>query len=347
MKLCPKCNMQVDAEYDCPICGTSLTYEKETYEDTEKLLLNKYLVIHLLKKCRFPLLLLITLSILLINKPLEEKWIFLLGAFAFLIIWAFAVLYKRRISADLKSRYPILNDEVFVGRFKRAVCIIADIILTLILLVFLSMIVIPLYYIAFYLIPAVTYMALMIAAVIYIGYIIKLLAKRRRFLRELREFCKNAGCELEINGRPMLNALFCVRAGAEMIYSDRTVELYFISCMRRGVPAFLGNDGAVSFYHRIGFLGITLFDWFHEWQFCEKTADNSYILLMPAAKWVYTDSKKRAFGDHKGAHYTAFWGGRSLFVRYRPPSDVDNATKIGKSAVYTGGAFLRYMERTK
>ena len=49
MKICPRCKMRIDAEYECPMCHVTITYEPEVCEKKEKYIFNKYLLSHLIK----------------------------------------------------------------------------------------------------------------------------------------------------------------------------------------------------------------------------------------------------------------------------------------------------------
>ena len=42
MKQCPTCKMTVDEKNECPICGTTLTYEPIVDAEKEHIILNKY-----------------------------------------------------------------------------------------------------------------------------------------------------------------------------------------------------------------------------------------------------------------------------------------------------------------
>lgn len=59
MKKCPICEMIVDAEYECPICYTTITYESDVESDREKYVCNKYFILYLIRKGWFSILCLI------------------------------------------------------------------------------------------------------------------------------------------------------------------------------------------------------------------------------------------------------------------------------------------------
>ena len=44
MKICPRCKMRIDAEYECPMCHATITYEPEVCEKKEKYIFNRYLL---------------------------------------------------------------------------------------------------------------------------------------------------------------------------------------------------------------------------------------------------------------------------------------------------------------
>lgn len=56
MKKCPLCKMIVDAEYECPICYTSITYEPDVESDREKYVCNKYFAWYIIRQGWFSML---------------------------------------------------------------------------------------------------------------------------------------------------------------------------------------------------------------------------------------------------------------------------------------------------
>ena len=68
MKNCSVCKMTVAEENECPICQSTITYEPIIDCEKEKLKLNKYLFLYLLKHCWFSLACLMAVIIRLIVK---------------------------------------------------------------------------------------------------------------------------------------------------------------------------------------------------------------------------------------------------------------------------------------
>ena len=69
MKICPRCKMRIDAEYECPMCHATITYEPEVCEKKEKYIFNKYLLSHLIKNSWYSILCFIIVLIRLVIKP--------------------------------------------------------------------------------------------------------------------------------------------------------------------------------------------------------------------------------------------------------------------------------------
>ncbi|MBE6560378.1 MAG: hypothetical protein E7662_04575 [Ruminococcaceae bacterium] len=95
MKQCPHCRMTVDASDECPICFTSLTYESSVPAAREKLVWNRYLLLHLLRHMWFSLLCTVAVLIrLLIVQPVLTQ-LYLYGA-VLLILSLITALFERR-----------------------------------------------------------------------------------------------------------------------------------------------------------------------------------------------------------------------------------------------------------
>ena len=56
MKQCPTCKMTVNAENECPICSTTLTYEPTVNAEKEHIIFNKYYWSYFGKTTWFPFL---------------------------------------------------------------------------------------------------------------------------------------------------------------------------------------------------------------------------------------------------------------------------------------------------
>ncbi len=180
---------------------------------------------------------------------------------------------------------------------------------------------VPLVWIAFAVFTEFTIFVVFILASVRFGFLIAKLLKRRRFLRELEKYCRGMGCRLRRMGHPYGNVLFHVRAGAEMEYKDKTVVCWFISSKRKRTPLCVKPDGSVIFYHSIRVRGITLLSWRHIWRFCEEPMAGSFLLLLPAPNMAYAE-------------------------HFEKNAQLDNGGVVGPFTVYTGGAFLRYLERS-
>lgn len=73
MKECPVCHCITEEEYECHVCGTTITYEPSVYPaERERLVWNKYTRRYLLRKLYFPLLsIAVVIVLILVSLPLE------------------------------------------------------------------------------------------------------------------------------------------------------------------------------------------------------------------------------------------------------------------------------------
>ncbi len=179
----------------------------------------------------------------------------------------------------------------------------------------------PLILILFQIAPRPAIVMLTILVFAWLCHRLRRLLKRRRFLKDLKRECREAACDLQLTGHPYLNVLLGVRAGARLMFNKQTVALYFIACRHRLTPTVLKPEGSAVYHHRIRLARVTLFTWQHIWHFCEEPAPGSYLVLLPAARKMYLQ-------------------------RWREDCLADNGDRVGNYRIYTGGAFLRHMERT-
>lgn len=103
MKICPKCKMQIDAEYECPMCHCTITYEPKVFEQKEKYVFNKYFLLHTIKNCWFSVLCFFAVLIRFMMKPQIS------GYFCYIIlllcISIFSSLFQRKFSKYLQWKY--------------------------------------------------------------------------------------------------------------------------------------------------------------------------------------------------------------------------------------------------
>ena len=116
MKICPTCKMRIDAENECPMCHTTITYEPKVFEEREKYVFNKYLLLHLFKNSWFSILCLITVFIRFVIKPhLSGYFICIILS---LCISIFASLFQRKFSKHLQWKYSKAYSEYAVNYTK-------------------------------------------------------------------------------------------------------------------------------------------------------------------------------------------------------------------------------------
>ncbi len=185
----------------------------------------------------------------------------------------------------------------------------------------LSQIAIPLFAVAFKVVPSVTYTVIGILFFLYLLSKLRRVLKRRRFLRELRALCKERGVAFTLFGHPLWNALFRIHAGATMTKDGNTTELYFVPCLKKKTTVCLHADGSIVYHEAFRIRNATVFSWQHIYRFCEEPKRGSYVLLMPAPIKVYA-------------------------AAIAPTCMADNGTVCGNYMIFTGGAFLRQMDRT-
>ena len=104
MRKCPLCQMTVDAKHECPICGTTLTYEPICDADREHLLWNRYRWIYISKCCWFSVLccLIGLLKIIIARPPIGELSLL---AISLSVISLTVSLFQRTVSRLLTWKY--------------------------------------------------------------------------------------------------------------------------------------------------------------------------------------------------------------------------------------------------
>lgn len=107
MKNCPKCKMTVDAENECPICHTTITYEPKVAETKEKYVYNKYFFRHLIKNSWFSVMCFMIVALRLIAKHQFSPQYLLcyVGIFILLSISVLISVFQRRLSRFLQWKY--------------------------------------------------------------------------------------------------------------------------------------------------------------------------------------------------------------------------------------------------
>ena len=104
MKVCPKCHMTVDAQGECPFCYTTLTYEPTVHSDKERYVLNKYLLLYLLKQSWFSLLCLIVVALKVALTQRAFTTYHLLPLLFLVVSLQFSIL-GRSIARDIQWKY--------------------------------------------------------------------------------------------------------------------------------------------------------------------------------------------------------------------------------------------------
>ena len=126
MKQCPHCRMTVDASDECPICFTSLTYESSVPAAREKLVWNRYLLLHLLRHMWFSLLCTIAVLIRLLIVPPTMRQLWIYGA-VLLLISLITALLERKLVKWIQWKYSESYAYFTVGLIKYFAAIIGTV----------------------------------------------------------------------------------------------------------------------------------------------------------------------------------------------------------------------------
>jgi len=109
MKQCPTCKMTVDEKNECPICGTTLTYEPTVNAEKEQIIFNKYYWIYFVKTTWFPLL----CSILcIVRTAIVRPQIspILLGMAGLLLISIVVSIFQRYLPDAIRWKYKHMGN---------------------------------------------------------------------------------------------------------------------------------------------------------------------------------------------------------------------------------------------
>ena len=116
MKICPRCKMRIDAENECPMCHTTITYEPKVCEQKEKYIFNKYFVLNLIKNSWYSILCFIIVLIRFLIKPHVSEHLAYITLL--LCISIFASLFQRKFSKYLQRKYSSDHSEYAVNYTK-------------------------------------------------------------------------------------------------------------------------------------------------------------------------------------------------------------------------------------
>ena len=127
MKICPTCKMTVDAENECPICYTTITYEPKVSADKEKYVYNKYFFWHVIKNSWFSVACFIIVALRLISKHQFSPQYLLcyVGIFILLLISVLISVFQRRLSRFLQWKYSKDYSEYLANYSKIILCAVA------------------------------------------------------------------------------------------------------------------------------------------------------------------------------------------------------------------------------
>ena len=109
MKQCPTCKMTVNAKNECPICGTTLTYEPTVNAEKEHIIFNKYYWIYFGKTTWFPLL---CLSVCIVRVAIVRPQIslLLLGMAGLLLISIAVSIFQRSLPDAIRWKYKHMGE---------------------------------------------------------------------------------------------------------------------------------------------------------------------------------------------------------------------------------------------
>ena len=104
MKKCPICRMTVDADNECPFCGTSLTYEPVCDAEREHIVWNKYYLKYMAKSIWFAVLCCMVgaVKIIVARPPMSEL---LVTAILLALFSLFISCFQRSWVTKMKWKY--------------------------------------------------------------------------------------------------------------------------------------------------------------------------------------------------------------------------------------------------
>ena len=109
MKRCPTCKMTVNADNECPICRTTLTYEPIVHAEKEHIIFNKYYWMYFGKTAWFPLLCSIVCIVrtAIVRPPMSPL---LLGMIGLLLISIVVSIFQRSLPDAIRWKYQHMGD---------------------------------------------------------------------------------------------------------------------------------------------------------------------------------------------------------------------------------------------
>lgn len=109
MKQCPTCKMTVDAENECPICSTTLTYEPTVNAEKEHIIFNKYYWIYFGKTTWFSFLCSIVCIVrVAIVRPQMSP--LLVGMAGLLLISIVVSVFQRKLPDAIRWKYKHMGE---------------------------------------------------------------------------------------------------------------------------------------------------------------------------------------------------------------------------------------------
>ncbi|MBQ2767569.1 MAG: hypothetical protein IJF49_05765 [Clostridia bacterium] len=119
MKQCPTCKMTVNAENECPICHTTLTYEPTVDAEKEHIIFNKYYWIYFCKTTWFPFLCLIV-CIVRVATVRPQVSPLLVGMAGLLLISIVVSIFQRYLPNAIRWKYKNMGNyaEVKISMWK-------------------------------------------------------------------------------------------------------------------------------------------------------------------------------------------------------------------------------------
>lgn len=116
MKQCPVCRAITEENYECHVCGTTITYEPPCFEEREKLAWNRYTALYLLRETWLSLLSVLVVAVVTIYvwpfEPLAKRT---LGTF----LWSAVLCAAASLVLSLLDRHivRIVNEWSFIKKY--------------------------------------------------------------------------------------------------------------------------------------------------------------------------------------------------------------------------------------
>lgn len=162
---------------------------------------------------------------------------------------------------------------------------------------------------------------IILSVALFVARRINALIKRQAFIKEINRICKEKNYSIsEINCG--LTDITSVSKGDDFVIeiNGEKYSCKFIPCIKSTVPLILRENGLGSFVHAFVFAYVQWWQYNTRFNFGYESEHKKILIISPSSKFI-----------HK--------------VWERSLKELDNGDYVGDYRVYTGGSFLRAVER--